>query len=61
MSALEGCCACGHVRLKLQSKPMFVHCRHCRERQRQTGSASYCSSRDLWPAESLTRRKALFG
>ena len=39
MSALEGGCACGRVRVRLQSKPMFVHCCHCRECQRQTGSA----------------------
>ncbi len=39
MSALEGGCACGRVRVRLQTKPMFVHCCHCRECQRQTGSA----------------------
>jgi hypothetical protein len=39
MSALEGGCACGRVRYRLQSKPMFVHCCHCRDCQRQTGSA----------------------
>ncbi len=39
MSALEGGCACGEVRYRLHSKPMFVHCCHCRECQRQTGSA----------------------
>jgi hypothetical protein len=39
MTALEGGCACGLVRYRLQSKPMFVHCCHCRECQRQTGSA----------------------
>ena len=39
MSTLEGGCACGQVRYRLQSAPMFVHCCHCRECQRQTGSA----------------------
>jgi Glutathione-dependent formaldehyde-activating enzyme len=39
MPALEGGCACGEMRYRLQSKPMFVHCCHCRECQRQTGSA----------------------
>ena len=36
---LEGGCACGHVRYRLTSEPMFVHCCHCRDCQRQTGSA----------------------
>jgi len=36
---LEGGCACGEVRYRLKGKPMFVHCCHCRDCQRQTGSA----------------------
>ncbi len=36
---LEGGCACGSVRYRLESAPMFVHCCHCRHCQRQTGSA----------------------
>ncbi|HLY05136.1 MAG TPA: GFA family protein [Rhizomicrobium sp.] len=39
MDTLEGGCACGNVRYRLTSKPMFVHCCHCRDCQRQTGSA----------------------
>jgi hypothetical protein len=35
----DGRCACGAVRFTLQSAPMFVHCCHCRDCQRQTGSA----------------------
>ena len=36
---MEGGCACGEVRYRLVSEPMFVHCCHCRNCQRQTGSA----------------------
>jgi hypothetical protein len=35
----EGRCACGEVRFRLTSPPMFVHCCHCKDCQRQTGSA----------------------
>ena len=37
--SLEGGCACGAVRYRLKSEPMFVHCCHCRDCQRQSGSA----------------------
>jgi hypothetical protein len=36
---MEGGCACGAVRYRLTSGPMFVHCCHCLNCQRQTGSA----------------------
>lgn len=36
---MEGGCACGAVRYRLRSVPMFVNCCHCRDCQRQTGSA----------------------
>lgn len=36
---LEGGCACGVVRYRLKTGPMFVHCCHCRDCQRQGGSA----------------------
>ena len=39
MSELEGGCACGQVRYRLSSAPLFVHCCHCTECQRQNGSA----------------------
>ena len=38
-NTFEGGCACGAVRYRLLSAPMFVHCCHCRDCQRQTGSA----------------------
>jgi hypothetical protein len=36
---MEGGCACGAVRYRLEAAPMFVHCCHCRDCQRQTGTA----------------------
>ncbi|MGD0142067.1 MAG: GFA family protein [Rhizomicrobium sp.] len=36
---LEGGCACGALRYRLKSAPMFVHCCHCHDCQRQTGTA----------------------
>jgi hypothetical protein len=36
---LAGGCACGAVRYRIKMPPMFVHCCHCRDCQRQTGSA----------------------
>ena len=36
---LLGGCACGQVRYRLTASPMFVHCCHCRDCQRQTGGA----------------------
>lgn len=35
----EGGCSCGEVRFRLTSDPLFVHCCHCLNCQRQTGSA----------------------
>jgi hypothetical protein len=35
----EGGCACGAVRYLLTSEPLLVHCCHCLNCQRQTGSA----------------------
>lgn len=35
----DGGCACGHVRYRVKSRPLIVHCCHCTWCQRQTGSA----------------------
>ena len=35
---LDGRCGCGDVRYRLSGGPMFVHCCHCLDCQRQTGS-----------------------
>ncbi len=35
----EGGCSCGHVRYKIVSEPLVVHCCHCSVCQCQTGSA----------------------
>ena len=37
--SFEGGCDCRAVRYRLRSRPMFVHCCHCRWCQRETGSA----------------------
>lgn len=36
---LEGRCGCGAVTYQMLTPPMFVHCCHCRDCQRQTGAA----------------------
>ena len=36
---LSGACFCTAVRYRLTRAPMFVHCCHCRDCQKQTGSA----------------------
>ena len=35
----DGGCACGHVRYRMTSRPLIVHCCHCTWCQRQNGSA----------------------
>jgi hypothetical protein len=35
----DGACTCGQIRYRLHSRPLFVHCCHCRWCQRETGSA----------------------
>ena len=38
-SHYDGGCTCRQVRYRMTSKPMFVHCCHCRWCQRQSGAA----------------------
>jgi hypothetical protein len=38
-SPIEGGCTCRAVRYRIEAKPLFVHCCHCRWCQRETGSA----------------------
>jgi hypothetical protein len=35
----EGRCVCGGIRYSIESRPLFVHCCHCRWCQRETGAA----------------------
>lgn len=37
--ALDGGCDCRQVRYRLLTRPLFVHCCHCRWCQRESGSA----------------------
>lgn len=36
---LTGTCGCGQLTFHLASAPVFVHCCHCKECQKQTGAA----------------------
>ena len=35
----DGHCTCGQVRYRMTSRPLFVHCCHCRWCQRETGAS----------------------
>lgn len=35
----EGGCDCRHVRYRMETRPLFVHCCHCRWCQRESGAA----------------------
>ncbi len=39
VESFEGGCDCREVRYRLASRPMFVHCCHCRWCQRETGAS----------------------
>jgi len=36
---LEGGCDCRHVRFRMETAPLFVHCCHCRWCQRESGAS----------------------
>lgn len=36
---LDGGCDCRHVRYRMHTRPLFVHCCHCRWCQRETGAS----------------------
>ena len=36
---LQGGCTCGAVRYRMTTRPLFVHCYHCRWCQRETGAS----------------------
>jgi hypothetical protein len=38
-TVLDGGCTCRHVRYRMTTRPLIVHCCHCRWCQRETGSA----------------------
>ena len=37
--ALDGGCACGHIRYRMTRRPLIVHCCHCRWCQRESGAS----------------------
>jgi hypothetical protein len=39
MFPLEGGCDCRHVRYRMETAPLFVHCCHCRWCQRESGAS----------------------
>ena len=53
---LEGGCACGSIRYRMETAPLIVHCCHCRWCQRETGTAFALNA--LIEAERLIHLKA---
>ena len=58
---LTGRCACGALSYEVLASPMIVHCCHCRDRQRATGSAYVLNAiveadRVHWRGETVEHR-----
>src|SRR5260370_26076799 len=60
-NVLEGGCACGEVRYRLTSEPLFTHCCHCLNCQRQTGNAFVINLLIEADRVELLRRRAAAG
>ena len=45
----DGGCACRFVHYRMASKPLFVHCCHCRWCQRETGGSFALNGCPRWP------------
>ncbi len=55
---LTGQCACGALTYQMASEPIFVHCCHCSECQRQTGSAFVLNA--IIETDRVTHRGPVF-
>jgi hypothetical protein len=53
---LEGGCDCGHIRYRMETAPLIVHCCHCHWCQRETGTAFAFNA--LIEAERVTHLKS---
>jgi len=48
---MEGGCTCGHVRYRVEGRPLIVHACHCTWCQRETGSVHALNA--LWEADHV--------
>jgi hypothetical protein len=55
LASIEGRCTCGEVRYRLVERPFAVHCCHCRDCQRETGSAFVINGLIETPAVEVTK------
>jgi hypothetical protein len=56
-ASLEGRCTCGEVHYRLAERPFAVHCCHCRDCQRETGSAFVINGLIETPQVEVTEGK----